>query len=248
MTNTSNKNKKGSPEKRSPLQKGFTLIELLVAALMIAIIVGFAGWALVAILERNSRENIKTVNRLNLDRALDFIAREVESAQIINDPTINVDVDVPDAAFAAATIKSGTEQNVLILNVPGLSEPIIYRIAEPHSNTPWVGPRAIYRWGPDLGADGEYSNPEAPGGWHNNVLIDEITDQDPTEDDPSKDPCVGPGWIYQPPDTELKGFFSCVKDNSIAHIVLERKVEKKTLFLGAKPIVLTSTTEVFSRL
>jgi prepilin-type N-terminal cleavage/methylation domain-containing protein len=233
------KRKKGLPEKLFPTQKGFTLLELLVASFMTAIVVGFAGWGLVRILEETSKEEIKSLNKLNLNRGLDFIAQEVASAESINDPSILI----PAGAAFGGIIESGTEQNVLILKLPKATDPIIYRIAKPDSSTVWRGPRAIYRWGPNLDSNGEYTDLPDSSGWQNRVLIDEINDQTPSQD---KDPCFNLGWTYSP-TSDRKGFFSCVDNNRIAYLFLERKVEKKAFLGKEEDIVTTTTTQVFAR-
>lgn len=63
---------------------GFTLIELLVAMSLTTIVVGVAGFGLVAIMGANNKGEAETQRRENLNRALDFISDEVRTASMVS--------------------------------------------------------------------------------------------------------------------------------------------------------------------
>jgi prepilin-type N-terminal cleavage/methylation domain-containing protein len=60
--------------------EGFTLIELLIATSIMGIVATLAGFGVVAMLQQNKTAASETDRRTNLNRALDFIANEVRSA------------------------------------------------------------------------------------------------------------------------------------------------------------------------
>lgn len=59
---------------------GFTLIELLVAMSIVSVVLTIAGYGLVAIMTKNQTADTETTNRVNINRALDFISDEVKMA------------------------------------------------------------------------------------------------------------------------------------------------------------------------
>ena len=62
---------------------GFTLIELLVAMAITSMVVSITGFGLVTIMQRNSKEESETARRVELNRALDFIADEIRTANSV---------------------------------------------------------------------------------------------------------------------------------------------------------------------
>ena len=182
-------------------KQGFTLIEVLLAAAFSFVVISAAGWGLVNLLQANVDSENKSLSQENLNRALDFIADEVRTAISINK------LSAPTSSnFGSGAIVSGTEQIILILEIPELgTEPVVYRIAEPSNSKPWLKPRAIYRWGPNFKADGSYSDPTDTSNWKNYVLIDLIEEQATT-------PNCETNWT-QSPTTTPRGFYACIDPN-----------------------------------
>jgi prepilin-type N-terminal cleavage/methylation domain-containing protein len=221
----------------SPLSRGFTLIELMIAVFISALIIAGASFILINTLEQNSKAQQASSNRIYLNRALNFMADEVRRARSINLAS------VPTAAIPVSPIidPAVTPQAVLVLDIPGLSESVVYHLAKPHSSQPWTGPRVIYRWGPAIDVVNFYSNPSNPGAWVNQPLIDGISDATPPND-----PCSGLSWTYFP-STSRKGFFTCVDTNNlIAQIYIEKKPIETTTTTGGE--ILSVTTKVYARI
>jgi len=157
---------------------GFTLIELLVAASITTVVVSAAGFGLVNIMGANSKAEAETLRRIELNRALDFMAEEVRMAS-----SIATDVDINVHSSLAPNFPSDCDNSsdgvdcALILHIPDVKQQgVIYYVASPPEDSPWLGPRVIYRWGPDFLANGTYSNPDDPAEWDAQPLVDRIED------------------------------------------------------------------------
>lgn len=197
--------------KLSKVSGGFTLIELLVAMAITSIVLSIAGVGLVAITKENVKAEDETSRRVELNRALDFIADEVRMSKSIT----------LDASTVAFTTEAGATnvQKILALQVSGVSNPIVYYIASPPTNSVWSGSRVIYRWGPDLDSNGEYSS---PGTNSNQVLVDLINDSQPNPN-PT---CSASYSNSNPVDVnDRKGFYACVNTTgSVAQLYLVGKL------------------------
>lgn len=185
---------------------GFTLIELLIAAAITTIVVGVAGSGLVAITSKNRTVKAETDRRVELNRALDFMTDEVRQATNI---ATNASTDL---GTVASNFNTSSKTPVLTLQIPNVSQRIIYYIASPSSN--WLGPRVIYRWGPnpdngDTPTDGTYTNPTLPANWTYEPLIDLIEDS-------SLSPSCGTTVPALNPSSGVTGFYACVASNGRA--------------------------------
>ncbi len=78
--------------------RGFTLIELLVALVISTIVIGIAGFGMVAILTMDNRAEASIERQVDLNRAFDFLTNEIHMAQRIN--------------FTATTAANGTTVTV----------------------------------------------------------------------------------------------------------------------------------------
>lgn len=200
---------------------GFTLIELLIAMSLTVVVIGLTGFGLVAIMEKSSKIEAETLRRIELNRALDFMADEVRTAKAI---TKNVYIDVqttvaPDFPSECNIPTDGVDC-ALILELPGVSQPVIYYVASPQSTSPWLGPRVIYRWGPNFDNKGQYSNPSSPKDWKTAELVDRIEDSVP-----NPNPNCATGWFPNPPVDDRDGFYACVDSTGrIAEIYLRGKL------------------------
>lgn len=193
---------------------GFTLIELLVAASITTIVVSSAGTGLVAIMQNNSKAEAENLRRMELNRALDFISDEVRTAKTVaKDASANLSTVAPG-------FNSSNRTPVLTLEIPGVSQRVIYYIASPPSNSVWSGPKVLYRWGPTFGANGNYTNASNsppvgcsnftdcnPSSWDGNALVDFIADNTSV----SATTCPGlTGWNANPSVNNGQGFTACV--------------------------------------
>lgn len=128
---------------------GFTLVELLVAMVITTILVSLAGSGLVSIMSANQKVAAETERRVNLNRALDFIADEIRMANSLS------------AGGTGAT-------KTLHLTIPSDSTNPnrVYYIGSSDSN--WVGPNTVFR------AVGTYSTSASVSG--GKMIVDAITD------------------------------------------------------------------------
>lgn len=161
---------------------GFTLVELLVAVAITGIVISVSGFGLVNILQANKRAEAATERRTELNRALDFIAEEVRMASYI-EPNVSDSFNASSIAPKFSETKSCNNSSdgldcALILKIPNIGgagankEPIVYYVAS--ADSPWIGPRVIYRWGPPFDANGNYTNANDVTGWQHRPLIDLI--------------------------------------------------------------------------
>lgn len=198
---------------------GFTLVELLVAMSITTIVVGLTGFGVVAITQNTNKAKIETERRVELNRALDFIADEVRQAKpIATNASANLATVASDFSLTFDTPVK-TRVPVLTLQIPGVAQRVIYYIAPKSTNSVWLGPNVVYRWGPNFTDDGEYSNPTSPSSWTYEPLADLFVNTAPS----STPSC--PGWSLNPPSGSITGFYACVDPNGrIADIHLRGKL------------------------
>jgi|GEM_PF-2100463 len=183
---------------RSKSNSGFTLTELLVGIIMSGIVVGGLGWGLMQILTTTQKETSRVNSRNETSRAFSFISDEVKAAQ-----TVEVDMSPGNITSVAPTFSAGGTVR-LAINVPGVSERIIYSVA-PQTGV-FKGPRVIYRWGPNIGGDGSYTDSTTPNTWQNEALIDGVSDVDQNVTCDADRDGVAETFTYQ-------GFYACVIDD-----------------------------------
>lgn len=226
---------------------GFTLIELLVAMAITTIVIGITGWGVVAITQKSKEQKLETDRRVELNRALDFIADEVRQAKPI----------ATDASANLSTIAPGFDATdktpVLTLQIPDVKQRVIYYIASPSSTSVWSGPKVIYRWGPHFSNNGSYTDannvpPSAcntysacnPQGWEYEPLVDLVADSTP-----SSNPNCDTNWTPNPAVASRTGFYTCVDPSGkIADIHLRGKLVGA--YGDSKPAFEVST-KVFAR-
>jgi prepilin-type N-terminal cleavage/methylation domain-containing protein len=173
-------------KKYHQIPQGFTLFELLVALAITGIVITVTGSGLYALMNANRDSQIETTDRLELERSRDFITDEIKMSQ-----QVMTDIPIPSkiSGFHSA-VGIDRIQPILVLNPAinsGLTQPIVYYIAEPPNSSVWLGPRVIYRWGPTLLQNGNYSDGHgvdvsriSPGGsvqYYNEVLVDRMSDR-----------------------------------------------------------------------
>ena len=199
--------------------RGFTLIELLVAISITGIVITLTGSGLYALMSANQRSQTETTERLELEQALAFMTDEIKmSKQIAFYPPTQT---AKHSSFDGASGSSHT-QPILVLNPSansGLTDPIIYYLANPPSKSVWLGPKVIYRWGPTLLKNGQYSDgrgheisknlfdPKVGVEYYNEVLIDRMSDLKAAEANISCDRI----YSYAVPSvSERLGFYACI--------------------------------------
>ncbi len=116
--------------------RGFTLVEILLAIAMSSIVVSAAGYAIVFVSKKNQISELQSVRRIELNRALDFIADDVREATEVQgtteDGTVVKDKDEIPRATYLKVIKS--------------TETVFYYYDEVASENVWAGPGVIRRW------------------------------------------------------------------------------------------------------
>ncbi|MBE9048313.1 hypothetical protein IQ255_28665 [Pleurocapsales cyanobacterium LEGE 10410] len=184
---------------------GFTLTELLVGLFMSTFVIGALGFGLMQVLRTTQSETSKVAARNESSRALDFISDEMRRAQAIEvDMTTGAGSNIASVAPAYSLPTGGTVR--LALQIPGVVQRVIYSVAPPDSSSPWKGPLVIYRWGPNLDASGNYTDPTNIANWNNEALVDGVSNENQTEDCDNNGDGIEETITYQ-------GFFACVVDD-----------------------------------
>lgn len=198
--------------KASKSSAGFTLPELLIGAAITGVVIAAAGFGLVAITGANERAEDQNQRRMELNRALDFVAEEVKMAR-----SIQVDTDIDVQASLAPNFPSDCDNPdddvhcALILEIPGVNRRVIYYVAPPPNDSPWLGPRVIYRWGPNFNANGTYSN---SANWTVEPLVDRIVGNRATH---SNCPTVPINWSPNLSADDRDSFYACVQPTAVGN-------------------------------
>ena len=198
-------------------QLGFTLVELLVAISITGLVISLAGSGLYTLMKANQRSQIETADRLELEQALAFITDEIKmSREIKTDSTFDKTNKIK---FNPASGSSRVEP--ILLLYPGenseLINPIVYYLADPPNSSVWAGARVIYRWGPTLKQNGNYSDgngkdvtllpPNSPVEYYNEVLVDRISSVAPAQ---AKISCETSYSDAAPLLSKRLGFYACI--------------------------------------
>jgi prepilin-type N-terminal cleavage/methylation domain-containing protein len=197
--------------------RGFTLFELLIALAITGIVISLAGSGLYALMTANQRNQIETTERLELEQALAFMTDEIKMSQqvMVNMPLTSTTEDRFRSASGSRDV-----QPILILKPAsnsGLRNPIIYYLADPPNDSVWLGPKVIYRWGPTLSQNGNYSDGNDRDvsassvninvEYYNEVVIDRISDIVP---DRANIGCDS-NYTYKPLNlVDRLGFYACI--------------------------------------
>ncbi|MCA2768205.1 MAG: type II secretion system protein [Microcystis sp. M048S1] len=187
------------------LQPGFTITEVLLAGLMMLIAVLMAGNGLINLLRSNYRANADSEIRNNLNRTLEFVSDEVRRARIIAGTEDAItSTKVPPGAKAVLAFRIPDPNN------PGqapLNEQIVYYTTSPGLESSLTGPRVLWRFGPNLDANGNYTTPANVATWQHSPVTDMLA---ATVNNPN---C--PTGFIQIPDNlnNVGGFYTCVRTN-----------------------------------
>ena len=176
---------------------GFTLIELLISSFIGVLVISAAGYGLMNLLRNNRSATAQIQQRNDLNRAVDFISDEIKRADTIEvDPSDNLTgVIIPSNGSADDAVLA-----LNIRNIPGNTSdtPVVYFLSSPPDDDIWQGPKVIYRYGPPLDANGNFTN-EA---WSLEPLVDGISEEDITAS-------CDTGWTATP--NSPNGFYACVR-------------------------------------
>jgi type II secretory pathway pseudopilin PulG len=220
---------------------GFTLIELLVGLFMSIFVIGALGFGLMTVLQTSQRENSKVKARTENSRALDFVSDEVRRARTIDRDLANTNTTSPKG------FDSTGKTVVFALDIPEISdsntldtdklattknERIVYYLAS-NSGTNWKGPQVLYRWGPPLNANGNYSG-GATVSWSGEALIDGINNTTVTS------PCTT-GTVAPANPT---GFYACITGANTAQLFLTGQTKTAS---GVNNDSQTNDTQVVAR-
>lgn len=190
--------------------KGFTLTELLIASAMTVAVLGGVSYGLLAVLNSNKIANANSQTQQMLNLGVEFVTDEIQSASQIDlayDPTLAARFDD----------LHGDDPNiipVLSLQIKGVSQRVIYYTYDKPEEDPypWAGPVVLYRLGPDVGFDGNYTNPTEPDEWSGDPVIDLIGTRADLTTANAPTTCSNPTWTRIPSqDADLRGFFVCVR-------------------------------------
>jgi prepilin-type N-terminal cleavage/methylation domain-containing protein len=230
-------------------QGGFTLVELLVTLAITGIIIGLTGSGLYALMSANQRSQIEITDRLELEQALFFMTDEIKmSRQVItNIPSSPTNIKDFKPASGSKDI-----QPILVL-IPGsnsgLTNPIVYYLADPPHSSVWLGPRVIYRWGPTLLQNGNYSNGDgkdvaqisrgATVEYFNEVLVDRMSDVASAE---AKMNCESSYSYEAPAIAKRLGFYACIApDQKSVKLWMHKQPSPSATSTSINALVVTRT-------
>jgi prepilin-type N-terminal cleavage/methylation domain-containing protein len=227
--------------------RGFTLIEIMVALAVNSIVLLLAGGGLVAIMNANHRSQIEISARLELEQALAFMSDEIKmSRQILTNVPSNSSNE--SSRFRSASGSSEIKP-ILILNPApntGLTDPIIYYLADPPPRSVWLGPKVIYRWGPTLLQNGNYSNgrgrdlAEIGQGsaveYYNEVVVDRMSDRSSS----TNPDCDRIDDISIPNSIDRQGFYACISnDGRSVRLWMQKQTTQSNRSQSVNALILT---------
>ena len=190
-------------------QAGFTITEVLLASSMMVIVISVAGDAVINLLRSNYRANAGAEIENNLNRTLEFVSDEVRRARIIADKEADiVTTQVPTGARAVLAFQIPNPNN------PGQTLPnqIVYYTKGPENSL--TGPRVLWRYGPDLDANGNYNI----NSWQHSPVTDRLAAA-------ASNPNCPTGFTRIPANpADVDDFYACVR-NGGRQVILNANAE-----------------------
>ncbi len=228
-------------------EAGFTLVELLVALAITGIVVGLTGSGLYALMKADRRSQIETTYRLELDRSLAFINDEIKMSQQI---TVDSNfANINTIGFNPASGSSRVQPILILKPAPnsGLTKSIVYYLADPPNSSVWLGPRVIYRWGPTLMQNGNYSDGNgndltslplgSPVEYYNEVLVDGIS---AVASPAASIPCESSYSNAAPVVANRLGFYACIApDNKSVKLWISKQPNPSATARSISALVIT---------
>jgi hypothetical protein len=222
------------------------------------IVVSAAGVGLVNMMRNEYKTSAASEIRHNLNHATEFISDEARQAKRIIKSKDGIDT----SSIPADEALPKNAQIVLAIELPNYRDQIIYYTAP--ADNPWLPPRVLYRWGPDINENGKYVEVDANGkpfdkvenvksdtkkvtnvNWNHSPLADMLVATESVRD---KD-CDG--WNQMPPEADfVDGFFVCVNnDENLVRLRMASEVVL-TSYAGGKPEkeIYSTDTKIFARL
>ncbi|MBE9245684.1 type II secretion system protein [Microcystis aeruginosa LEGE 00239] len=199
-------------------QAGFSVTEVLLASLMMLIAISVSGIGVTNLLRSNYRANAGTEIQNNLNRTLEFVSDEVRRAKIIADS---------EAAITSTQVPTGARP-VLAFQIPDPNNPsqllpdqIVYYTQNSQTGDSLTGPRVLWRYGPNLDANGNYITPADITTWIRSPVTDMLA---ATANNPNFcDDHEGFELIAADPG-DVDGFFACVR-NGGGQVILNANAE-----------------------
>ncbi|CCI02932.1 PulJ/GspJ family protein [Microcystis aeruginosa] len=182
-----------------PLPAGFTITEVLLAGLMMLIAVLVSGNGVINLLRSNYRANADSEIQNNLNRTLEFVSDEVRRAsRIANSEEQITSEKVPKGAQAVLAFQIPDPGN------PGqpLPDQIVYYTTG--SVDSLTGPRVLWRFGPNLNANGNYITPEDINTWIRSPVTDMLAA-------PANNPNCPGNFNRIPALGNVDDFYTCVR-------------------------------------
>lgn len=191
------------PKKSAGLvrQAGFTITEVLLASSMMVIVISVAGIGVINLLRSNYRANADSEIQNNLNLTLEFVSDEVRRAKIIPDSEAAIMTDqLPEGARAVLAFQIPNPSS------PGLLLPnqIVYYTTSPGLESSLTGPRILWRFGPDLDANGNYNI----NSWQHSPVTDRLAAPAPAPDGICPEDF---NLIAVNPNPVVDGFYACVR-------------------------------------
>ena len=204
------------------LQEGFTITEVLLAGLMMLIAVLVSGIGLINLLRSNYLANADSEIQNNLNRTLEFVSDDLRRARIVaNSETAITSTKVPPGARAVLAFQIPDPNNP---SQP-LSEQIVYYTKNPGIGDNLSGPRVLWRYGPDLDENGNYTTPAVIASWRHSPVTDMLAAA-------ANNPNCPEGFNQIPAaSSAVEGFYTCVRDGG------------RQVILNARAQVTMSTNE-----
>ncbi|MBD2115444.1 MULTISPECIES: PulJ/GspJ family protein [Microcystis] len=211
------------------LQAGFTITEVLLAGVMMLIAVLVSGIGVINLLRSNYRANADSEIRNNLNRTLEFVSDDLRRARIIAPTEAAIDTtQVPDWG----KIKVDKEAlAVLAFRIPDPNNPIIalpgqivYYTTDPENSL--TGPRVLWRYGPNLDANGNY---DITSSWQHSPVTDMLAED-------AVNPNCPTDFNRIPANpSSADGFYTCVRTGGDQVILnANAQVEMTTLTAGKR--------------
>ena len=227
------------------LQAGFTITEVLLAGVMMLIAVLVSGIGVINLLRSNYRANADSEIRNNLNRTLEFVSDDLRRARII---LPREDVIKTDKVPNWETIKANKgAQAVLAFQIPDPNNPgnapltqqmIVYYTTDPENSL--TGPRVLWRYGPNLDANGNY---DITSSWQHSPVTDMLAEDAVNPNCPTDFERI-PANL-----SSVDGFYTCVRTGGDQVILnANAQVEMTTLTAGKRDKVdYAASTRVATR-
>ncbi|MFM7909790.1 MAG: type II secretion system protein J [Microcystis sp.] len=196
-------------------QAGFTITEVLLASAMMVIVISVAGDAVINLLRSNYRANAGTEIQNNLNRTLEFVSDEVRRAKTIADSEAAItSTQVPTGARAVLAFQIPDPNN------PGqapLNEQIVYYTQNSQTGDSLTGPRVLWRYGPNLDDNGNYTTPQDIATWQHSPVTDMLAAA-------ANNPNCLTGFTRIPTLGNVDDFYTCVR-NGGGQVILNANAE-----------------------